>query len=147
MFSWCTRDICFKKLRKKYKIIIFDMDGTVVSMWDKEKYSAKSAVEKAKRLGFRIVIISNSHNPEKKKIISQMTGIPKKDILTRHDNNNLQRFKPFFPIRKAKREQIRKALGILKVNPDEAIFIGNNILTDGLASFWGKMSFCLVIRP
>lgn len=139
MFSRWTRSVDLKKLQEQgISVIVFDWDWTLVPFWDKDNLVAGHRIKEARRLGLRIVIVSNSKDPEKKSKISGLTGIPEEDILAHFDNENMRRFKPF---------RLSRALIKLHIKTDEAILIGNNPLTDGLGAYFAGIRFCWVLRP
>ncbi len=110
--------IDFEGLYKEgFRGIIFDLDNTIVP-WDESNIDSKTLqfLEKIKKVGFKIIIISNNWSIRRVKYYSNMTNIP-----------------ALGGALKPRNKSFKKALNILKTSPETTLVIGDRILTD----VWG----------
>lgn len=100
------------------RLILLDVDNTLVK-WKQEDFSDEVLgwLKEAEALGFKMCILSNTRHPERLKRISARLGVP----------YIRDRFKP-------SRKMYLIALGQFGMNPDQAVMIGDQILTDILGS-------------
>lgn len=110
--------IDFERLYKEgFRGIIFDLDNTIVP-WDESNIDSKTLqfLEKIKKVGFKIIIISNNWSIRRVKYYSNITNIP-----------------AIGSALKPRNKAFKKALNILKTSPETTLVIGDRILTD----VWG----------
>lgn len=110
--------IDFKNLYKEgFRGIIFDLDNTIVP-WNENSIDLKTLefLEYLKKIGFKIIIISNNWSIRRIKYYSKVTNIP-----------------AIGSALKPRNRAFRKALDILKTSPKTTLVIGDRILTD----VWG----------
>lgn len=100
------------------RLILLDVDNTLVR-WKAEDFSEEvlNWLKEAESIGFKMCILSNTRHPERLKRISGRLGIP----------YIRDRFKP-------SRRMYLMALDQFGVKPNEALMIGDQILTDILGS-------------
>lgn len=135
-----TRDISVKVFdllrKKKIRHLLYDIDGTVISLGDKTLFVYPEIIEFIKtagNCGFENVIVSNSQDGDKVLFIADKLGIYK--VIVRGKG---RRPKPF---------RLRKRLKEYGIIPSEAIMIGNNPINDGLGALLAGANFYFVFKP
>ena len=123
-------EVDLQELRRDGKnLILLDVDNTLVA-WRGEKPAPDVGkwLDQAKEMGFRFCIISNTRRPERLKRVAGNMGIP----FVR------SKFKP-------STEMFLMALEMHKAKPEEAVMIGDQLLTDifganrsGIDAIWVK---------
>lgn len=100
------------------KLILLDVDNTLV-LWKGEDFTPEvlAWIEEAKGLGFHLCILSNTRHPERLKRLSTILGI----------KAMRDRFKP-------STKMYLMALKEFDVTADEAVMVGDQILTDILGA-------------
>ncbi|MEN2983451.1 MAG: YqeG family HAD IIIA-type phosphatase [Dictyoglomaceae bacterium] len=110
--------IDFENLYKEgFRGIIFDLDNTIVP-WNEKGIDSKTLefLEYIKKIGFKVIIISNNWSLKRVKYYSTITNIP-----------------AIGGALKPRNRAFKKALNILKTSPKTTLVIGDRILTD----IWG----------
>ncbi|PMQ01822.1 MAG: haloacid dehalogenase [Dictyoglomus sp. NZ13-RE01] len=100
-----------------YRGIIFDLDNTIVP-WNEHKIDQKTLefLDYLKKIGFRIIIVSNNLSFKRINFYSSLTNIP-----------------AIGGALKPRNRAFKKALKILQTTPETTLVIGDRILTD----VWG----------
>lgn len=100
------------------KLIMLDVDHTLVE-WKQENFSETvlNWLEQAKQMGFHLCILSNTRRVDRLARISETLGI----------KTYRGKFKP-------SPEMYEMALADFKASPDEAVMIGDQIMTDVLGA-------------
>lgn len=111
-----------------YECLILDMDNTLLP-WRVSKIplSTKNWVDKAKKLGWKLCIVSNTHSPKRLKKISGELEIP----------SIPRALKP-------RQDGFERAIKLMDVKPEYSVVIGDQILTDILGGNLGCMYTILV---
>lgn len=116
----CVRginDIDLAELKASgYECLILDLDNTLLP-WQitQVPYSTKKWVETAKQMGWKLCIVSNTHNPVRLKTVA----------------NELDIFSVPRAI-KPRQEGFEQAIKLMEVLPESAVVIGDQVLTDVL---------------
>lgn len=111
------------------KAVLLDVDNTIIDMSRKIPEDVKEWVNKAKEQGFKVLILSNSNKLDKLNPISDSLGISYVSFAK----------KPF-------KKGYIEAINILGVTIDEAIMVGDQILTDVLGA--GRVGMkSIYVRP
>lgn len=99
------------------ELILLDVDHTIVK-WKQETFEAPVLewLDRAKALGFKLCILSNTRRPERLKRLSELLGI----------ETLRGRFKP-------SPEMYHMAMNKFQVKPEQTVMIGDQIMTD----VWG----------
>ena len=100
------------------RLILLDVDHTIVK-WREEEFSPEVLdwISKAKSMGFQLRILSNTRHPERLARLAAVVEIPTKN----------GKFKP-------SPEMYRAALAETGCKPEEAVMIGDQIMTDILGA-------------
>ena len=100
------------------RLILLDVDNTLVQ-WKTEDFSPEVVawVERAKAMGFGLCIISNTHRLDRLERLTQKLGV----------ETVRGRFKP-------SRAMFRLALMKFGLRPDEAVMVGDQMMTDVLGA-------------
>lgn len=118
------------QLRGK-KLILLDVDNTIVH-WRGEEFEEEVLewLSKARELGFKIAILSNTRKPERLQRLATKLDVP----------TMTGRFKP-------SRTMFLQALEKFEVEPKDAVMIGDQLFTDvlganrtGIEAIWVKQS-------
>lgn len=97
---------------KGYRAILFDIDNTLVLHDEECNEKCKKLIDKIKRIGFKIIVLSNNH------LVRTMLFCNKLNI-------------PY--ISDAKKPLVKnylKAVKILKIEKNKCLFIGDQLFTD-----------------
>lgn len=106
-------DIDYEKLYKNgYRGIIFDIDNTLVEHGADASERAVALIEKLKKLGFEVCLISNNKEERVKRF-----------------NQNIK-IKYIFNARKPSIKNYLKAMEHMKTNKSNTIFVGDQVFTD-----------------
>ena len=100
--------------RNGFDALLLDLDNTLLP-WSSSQVpeTSRKWIEQAKRLGMKICILSNTHNPARLRAIADQLGV-----------ESIHRaLKPF-------RAGFTKAVRILDADPRAAVVIGDQLLTD-----------------
>ncbi len=112
-------DVSLEELWSEGKrLILLDVDHTIVK-WREEDFApgVTEWVAQARAMGFELCILSNTRHPERLQRLSERIGIPTKR----------GKFKP-------SPDMYQMALSEYKVEPEQAVMIGDQIMTDILGA-------------
>lgn len=108
-------DIDFEDLYKRgYRGIIFDLDNTIVP-WNGNELDPKTRdlIENIKKIGFKVVILSNNWSQKRVKYFSKIMKFPALGSA----------FKP-------RVRSFKKAMELMDTEPTNTLVVGDRILTD-----------------
>ncbi len=120
--------IDYQKLYNKgYQGLIFDIDNTLVHHGDNSNKEIDNLFKTIQNIGFQTVLLSNNDDKRVKRFI--------KNIDTKYicDAN------------KPKKENYLKAVELMNIPKDQAIFIGDQIFTDILGANRSKIA-CILVK-
>lgn len=154
-FSFRTRDINLVMLKKKgIEDLIFDLDNTILSLWNNGlNLKIKDLIARAKTMGFRICLVSNSNDFPKMSLICHELAIDRLLIGRSGGEVALLSSPAFFKFRiiyrgsRPKPWRLGKELKEMGISAERAIVIGDNPFTDGLGAFLAGVSFYWVLKP
>lgn len=130
-FAASLVDIDAEDLKNKgFKSILVDLDNTLLP-WN-DSVVPKSVVEwieRAKSTGLRLCIVSNTHNPKRLAEVADFLGIP-----------SIHR------ALKPRRRGFEKAARMLGCDPEQAVVIGDQVVTDILGGNLAGM-YTILVKP
>ena len=114
--------------KKGYRGVIFDIDNTLVPHGAPADERSKKLFAHLKELGFKVVLLSNNKEPRVKMFNDAVQGS--------------YIFKAGKPLKK----NYIKAMEMMGTNPENSIFVGDQIFTDVIGAKRCGM-YCILVKP